>query len=197
MAEKMHAQIDYMLGHTGGRSFVIGYGKNPPLLPFHKDSFYSYINYPTRGQPYQLQHDDFHDSRIPNRFIVYGALAGGPQADDSYEDSRGWCCAAFSEVAIDYNAGFQSALAKLAEYYDGLQQFSDCELDLGWDHPNATLALQPQWSEGDCYHGCCGKRVRSQKREEHAQGPRRRRQARSEATSEHEPFLHHAHKHTL
>ena len=77
---------------------MVGYGKNPPLLPFHKDSFYSYINYPTRGQPYQLQHDDFHDSRIPNRFIAYGALAGGPQADDTYEDSRGWCCAAFSEV---------------------------------------------------------------------------------------------------
>lgn len=98
-------QIDYMLGHTGGRSFVVGYGKNPPLLPFHKDSFYSYINYPTRGQPYQLQHDDFHDSRIPNRFIVYGALAGGPQADDSYEDSRGWCCAAFSEVRLALSCG--------------------------------------------------------------------------------------------
>ncbi len=178
---------------------MIGYGKNPPLLPFHKDSFYSYINYPTRGQPYQLQHDDFHDSRIPNRFIAYGALAGGPQADDSYEDSRGWCCAAFSEVAIDYNAGFQSALAKLAEYYNGLKPFSDCELDLGWDHPNATIALRPQWQEGDCYHGCCGKPSRSRKHEVHVQSgaPRRRKQGKVTSSSEQEPYLLHAHKHTL
>ena len=56
-----------------------------------------------------------------------------------FEDSRGWCCAAFNEVSIDYNAAFTGALARLAAFYDGMKSFSDCTLDLGWTHPNATL----------------------------------------------------------
>ena len=57
----------------------------------------------------------------------------------SFEDSRGWCCAAYNEVAIDYNAGFTSAVARLVEFFDDQKPFSDCGLDLGWEHPNATL----------------------------------------------------------
>ena len=56
-----------------------------------------------------------------------------------FEDSRGWCCAAFNEVSIDYNAAFTGALARLVAFYDGMKPFSDCTLDLGWSHPNATL----------------------------------------------------------
>lgn len=66
-------------------------------------------------------------------------MVGGPQSDDSFEDSRGWCCAAYNEVAIDYNAGFTGAVARLVDYYKDQRLFSDCGLDLGWDHPNATL----------------------------------------------------------
>lgn len=57
----------------------------------------------------------------------------------SFEDSRGWCCAAYNEVAIDYNAGFTSAVVRLVEYFEDQKPFSDCGLDLGWEHPNATL----------------------------------------------------------
>lgn len=64
---------------------------------------------------------------------------GGPQSDDSFEDSRGWCCAAYNEVAIDYNAGFTGAIARLVDYYKDQRLFSDCGLDLGWEHPNATI----------------------------------------------------------
>ena len=74
-----------------------------------------------------------------NKFHAYGALVGGPQSDDSFEDSRGWCCAAYNEVAIDYNAGFTGAIARLVDYYADQKLFSDCGLDLGWEHPNATL----------------------------------------------------------
>lgn len=57
----------------------------------------------------------------------------------SFEDSRGWCCAAYNEVAIDYNAGFTSAIARLVDYFEDQKPYSDCGLDLGWEHPNATL----------------------------------------------------------
>ena len=74
-----------------------------------------------------------------NQFLAYGALVGGPQSDDTFEDSRGWCCAAYNEVAIDYNAGFTGAVARLVDYYKDQKLFSDCTLDLGWDHVNATI----------------------------------------------------------
>ena len=60
-----------------------------------------------------------------------------------FEDSRGWCCAAFNEVSIDYNAAFTGALARLVAFYDNMKAFSDCTLDLGWTHPNATLVGHP------------------------------------------------------
>ena len=43
----------------------------------------SYIDYETRGQSYEIQHDDFHNTDAPNKFLAYGALVGGPQADDT------------------------------------------------------------------------------------------------------------------
>lgn len=54
-----------------------------------------------------------------------------------------WCCAAYNEVAIDYNAAFTGAIARLVDFYDGMKPFSDCTLDLGWTHPNATLVCPP------------------------------------------------------
>ncbi len=50
-------------------------------------SFNSYIDYPNRGQTYEMQHDEFHNSDTPNRFLAYGALVGGPGADDKYAPS--------------------------------------------------------------------------------------------------------------
>jgi len=50
-------------------------------------------------------------SDTPSANILYGALVGGPDEDDSYRDD----CRDYkhSEVAIDYNAGFTSAVAAL------------------------------------------------------------------------------------
>ena len=71
----------------------------------------------------------------------------------SFEDSRGWCCAAYTEVAIDYNGGYTGALARLVDYFQDQQPFSDCGLDLGWSHPNATAVRAGSGklrSEGSC-----------------------------------------------
>ena len=48
-----------------------------------------------------------------NPWTLYGALVGGPDINDNYEDSRDDYQQ--NEVACDYNAGFQSALAVLCE----------------------------------------------------------------------------------
>ena len=47
----------------------------------------------------------------PNAQVLYGALVGGPDDKDHYVEDRNDSGYVFSEVAVDYNAGFQSAVA--------------------------------------------------------------------------------------
>ena len=49
------------------------------------------------------------DDANENPNLLVGALVGGPEADDFYEDKRDDYV--HNEVACDYNAGFQSAVA--------------------------------------------------------------------------------------
>ena len=51
----------------------------------------------------------------PNHQTLYGALVGGPDENDEYEDKRSDYVR--NEVATDYNAGFQSSLAYLVKKY--------------------------------------------------------------------------------
>ncbi|MBQ2263904.1 MAG: glycoside hydrolase family 9 protein, partial [Oscillospiraceae bacterium] len=52
-----------------------------------------------------------------NRHILYGALAGGPNQDGSYEDDRQNYIN--NEVADDYNAGLTALLCKMVDVYGG------------------------------------------------------------------------------
>ena len=47
----------------------------------------------------------------PNFHVLTGALVGGPDENDNYVDDRNDYI--HNEVACDYNAGFQSAVAAL------------------------------------------------------------------------------------
>jgi len=97
------SQIHYMLG-DGGRSYVVGFGNNPPQRAHHKSAscpVYGTCNWST-----------FH-SPNPNANILYGALVGGPDENDAYKDDRQDYVK--NEVACDYNAGFQSAVAGLLQ----------------------------------------------------------------------------------
>ncbi|KAJ3038017.1 hypothetical protein HDV00_001061 [Rhizophlyctis rosea] len=148
-------QINYILGDCG-RSWVVGFGESSPKLPYHKGSYNSFIDYPLRGKDNSVIGDDFLHSRTPNRFILYGALVGGPNADDTYVDNREDYV--YTEVTQDYNAAFSGALAGLIDYYGtaNFQRASDCGLDLGWSHPNALTGgrSKPVYASGDCYHTC-------------------------------------------
>jgi endoglucanase len=93
-------QIDYILGaNPQGRSYVVGFGSNPPRNPHHRASHGS------------LTHKI--EDPLTNRHILYGALVGGPTAadDSSYVDDRTDFQA--NEVALDYNAGFTGAVARM------------------------------------------------------------------------------------
>ena len=97
-------QINYMLGRNpANRSYVVGFGNNPPQQPHHRTAHGSW--------------SDSITSPTYQRHILYGALVGGPDQTDSYTDSRGDYVK--NEVATDYNAGFTGALARLAQEFGG------------------------------------------------------------------------------
>ncbi len=102
------SQIDYALGaNPNNRSYVVGFGNNPPINPHHRGAHGSWEDNSPTGLP------------TNNRHIIYGALVGGPGStnDNSYVDDRGNYTT--NEIATDYNSGFTSALARLRQEYGG------------------------------------------------------------------------------
>lgn len=97
-------QVDYVLGDNPlGQSYVVGYGEKSAHNAHHRTAHGSWKN----------------DIYMPvdNRHTLYGALAGGPNQDGSYEDDRNNYIN--NEVATDYNAGFTAALCKMISEYGG------------------------------------------------------------------------------
>ncbi|NLP13870.1 MAG: endoglucanase [Clostridium sp.] len=95
-------QIDYALG-SAGRSFVVGFGENPPKNPHHRTAHGSWCG--------------MMDTPSESRHVLVGALVGGPGSSDNYVDSLiDYQC---NEVANDYNAGFVGVLAKMYGKYGG------------------------------------------------------------------------------
>ena len=98
------SQIDYALGSTG-RSFVVGFGVNPPQEPHHRGSTCPLPQDGSCGWDQAKYHG-------PSAHILYGALVGGPEyPNDQFTDDRGNYLTA--EVAMDYNAAFQATVAGL------------------------------------------------------------------------------------
>ncbi|XP_077996406.1 endoglucanase E-4-like [Glandiceps talaboti] len=93
-------QLHYMLGdNAAGQSFVVGLGENSPKSPHHRASSC------TVG----LNNNAALTSPDPNPHLLRGALVGGPDANDVYTDNRQDYIS--NEVACDYNAAFQTAIA--------------------------------------------------------------------------------------
>ena len=78
------SQLDWMMGsNSSGRSFICGYGSNPPQHPHHRNA-----------------HPDGPSSPA---LALYGGLVGGPAPGAAYDDR--FQNYEQNEVAIDYNAG--------------------------------------------------------------------------------------------
>ncbi len=96
------AQVNYALGDTG-RSYLIGFGEDYPQNPHHRTAQGSYCN--NMNEPSEARH------------TLYGALVGGPDSNDGYQDEVSNYIN--NEVACDYNAGIVGALACLYEEFGG------------------------------------------------------------------------------
>ncbi|XP_046610202.1 endoglucanase E-4-like [Neodiprion virginianus] len=97
-------QIHYILGGTG-RSYVVGWGLNPP-----KQAHHAAASCPDRPAPCGWA--EFNRT-APNPQILHGALVSGPDEADRFLDFREDYI--YTEVTLDYNAGFTSAVAGLAQ----------------------------------------------------------------------------------
>lgn len=83
---------------------MVGFGVNPPTHVHHRAASGQSLGYMS-------------DTTGPNRHTIYGALAGGPDAADGWVDDRNDYQR--NEVALDFNAGFTAALARLTREYGG------------------------------------------------------------------------------
>ena len=94
------SQIHYILGDNPNQmSYLIGYGNTYPLYPHHRAANgYTYAN---GGNLQPAQH------------LLLGALVGGPDRNDTYHDNGSEY--RYSEVGIDYNAGFIGALVAMID----------------------------------------------------------------------------------
>lgn len=98
------SQLNYALGdNPRNGSYVVGFGENAPEHPHHRTAHGSWTS--------QLTVPSFH------RHILYGALVGGPDVTDGWEDDI--ADYTLNEVACDYNAGFVGSLAKMYSLYGG------------------------------------------------------------------------------
>ncbi|XP_045161145.2 endoglucanase E-4-like isoform X2 [Mercenaria mercenaria] len=98
------SQINYLLGDNKYQmSYEIGFGNKYPQHPHHRGSS-------CRTSTTQCSIGD----PGPNPNVLKGGLVGGPDNSDNYDDRRDDYVK--NEVACDYNAGFQSALAGLRHF---------------------------------------------------------------------------------
>ncbi|XP_076439115.1 endoglucanase E-4-like, partial [Babylonia areolata] len=98
------SQLNFALGdNKNQRSYVVGFGVNPPERPHHAASS-------CPSAPATCDWSNF-NSPDPNPQVLYGALVGGPDVNGDYVDDR--TDYVMNEVACDYNAGFQTVLAGL------------------------------------------------------------------------------------
>ena len=131
------SQIDYILGdNPAGVNYVVGAEDNSPKSVHHRGASGVFDSSDKNAKP------DF------NVYTLYGALAGGPGADDSYIDDRSNY--QMNEVALDYNAGFQLCLASLVHFGLGVKDSGKIlEFDRAWPQkaptPDITVELTKEY----------------------------------------------------
>ena len=107
-------QVDYLLGSNSmGMSFMVGYGQKFPQRIHHRGSTLPSIDkYPKRLKCHDG--DEFFKTKDPNLNVLTGAIVGGPDISDKFEDNRSnW---KQSEPTTYINAPFVGVLAYFKVY---------------------------------------------------------------------------------
>lgn len=100
--------MDYILGHNPmNMSYVVGYGSKFPRHVHHRGA-----SIPHDGKRYTCKEGfKWRDSHNPNPNNITGAMVGGPDTADYFEDKR--ANYNFTEPTLAGNAGLVAALASV------------------------------------------------------------------------------------
>jgi len=121
-------QMNYCFGDNANKlSYVIGMGDKYPQAWHHRTSSGAWND--KWGGIGQTTGED----AKPHAHTLYGALVGGPDMAGKYSDNIGDY--QYTEVAIDYNAGYTAALCAMIKKYGG-------KIDPNFPEPEA-----PKWKE--------------------------------------------------
>ena len=133
------SQMNYILGdNPAGVNYVVGAEENSPKAVHHRAASGVFDSSDASVKP------DF------NIYTLYGALAGGPGADDSYDDNRKNY--EMNEVALDYNAGFQLCLASLVHFGYGVEDKGKIlDFDRAWPQKAPTPDIKVKLDERYLY----------------------------------------------
>ncbi|MBP3266822.1 MAG: glycoside hydrolase family 9 protein, partial [Ruminococcus sp.] len=109
------SQMDYVFGDNGLKmSYVLGMGDKQPTAFHHRtasgihDDHWNDLGQESGGdEGWQTEY----------AHTLYGALVGGPDKSGSYKNSVAQY--EYSEVAIDYNAGYTACLCAMVDDYGG------------------------------------------------------------------------------
>ncbi|XP_042486014.1 endoglucanase 16-like [Macadamia integrifolia] len=105
-------QMDYLLGdNPQGRSYMVGFGKNPPTRAHHRGSSVPVLS-PDADVSCPMTFVNWFSKDVPNPNELTGAIVGGPDRFDNFVDQR-WA-SAMLEPATYINSLAVGALAKLA-----------------------------------------------------------------------------------
>ena len=129
------SQMDYCFGDNDlGMSYVLGMGdKNPTAIHHRTASGIHDDHWNDLGK--DTQSDEGWQTEYAH--TLYGALIGGPDKDGNYDDEKiSVSDYQYTEVAIDYNAGYTAALCALLQDYDPGKKLSNFP-------PTET----PKWAE--------------------------------------------------
>jgi len=120
--------MNYAFGDNDlGMSFVVGMGDTYPQAWHHRTSSGAWNDkWSNIGQT------EGEDAK-PHAHVLYGALVGGPDQTGGYTDNIGNY--QYTEVAIDYNAGYTAALCAMVEKYGGTSD------------PSFPPTEEPKWTE--------------------------------------------------
>ena len=132
-SEWAKGQMEYLMGKNPmERSYIVGYNENSVKYPHHRAA---------SGRT-KCEDPD------PHRYVLYGALAGGPDADDKHNDiTSDWI---YNEVTIDYNAAFVGASAGLYEF------FGTDDMKPTTDFPPTPESIGEEGGGNDYWVNACG-----------------------------------------
>ncbi|KOM42110.1 hypothetical protein LR48_Vigan04g230800 [Vigna angularis] len=106
-------QMDYILGKNPlGRSYMVGFGKNPPTQPHHRGASVPTLKKGEEDVPCGMTFSKWFMKDEPNPHELTGAIVGGADREDNFKDKR-WE-SPYTEPCTYVNSLAAGVLAKLA-----------------------------------------------------------------------------------